>query len=105
MVSLGFNQSRDYLILEKRKEIKKELPAKCGDPDPFARKNEDDTLLTFYYSPFYLISSNLTLFETNCQISIKIRIHSEYLTISNRIAQKLHFVLPYILSKLSLCFH
>jgi len=43
MVSLGFSQSRVYVILEKRKEIKKELRVKCEDLDPFARKKEYDT--------------------------------------------------------------
>ena len=36
------SQSKACFILEKRKETKKEIAAKCGDQGLFARKREDD---------------------------------------------------------------
>lgn len=42
MASRGFSPSKACFILEKRKEAKKEIAAKCGDQDLFARKREDD---------------------------------------------------------------
>jgi hypothetical protein len=49
MVSRDFSQSKGCFILEKRKEAKKEIVAKCDDQDRFVRKREDDSKEIFFF--------------------------------------------------------